>query len=158
MTTLELQLIEAWQIHNRITLFMIEQIPDEALNATLSKRGGRDIARQLAHVQNVRFWRLDSFRKKSGMKLIEFEKDESPNKEKLLEAFKQSGMVMEKYIEHCLANGGAVSNFKRGVIPMVGYYISHEAHHRGGILLTMKQSGFPLPESLRFGIWDWNKI
>ena len=158
MSPLEQQIVEAWQIHNRITLFMIKQIPDEALKATLSTRGGRDIARQLAHVNNVRVWRLESFSKKLKMKLIEFDKGESPNKKKLLEAFEQSGTVMEKYIQHCVEQGGAVPNFQRGVVPMLCYYISHEAHHRGGILLTMKQSGFSLPESLRFGIWEWNKI
>jgi len=36
--------------------------------------------------------------------------------------------------------------------------ISHEAHHRGGILLTMKQCGIKIPDTLKWGIWEWNKI
>ena len=152
------QITEIWRIHNRVNLFMIKYIPDDALKATLSTRGGRDIARQLAHVHNVRISRLTPFAKKIQTKLKEFDPKLSPEKKELLEAFKQSGEVMEKYIEHCLANGGNVSNFKLGVVPMIGYYISHEAHHRGHLLITMKQAGFKLPDTLRWGIWDWSKL
>lgn len=136
---------------------MIEHIPEDALKATLSTRGGRDIARQLAHLHNVRCWRLKSFARKSAMKLTVFEKNESPLKKELLAAFKQSGAVMEKYMQHCIANGGAVSNFKLGVVSMLGYYISHEAHHRGHIYLTMKQCGFEISDELKWGIWEWKK-
>lgn len=158
MSPLESQIIETWKIHNRICLFLIENLPDEAFSATLNKRGGRDIARQLAHVYNVRAARLESFGKKIKTPLKPFAPDISPSKAELLEAFEQSGILMGKYIEYCLSNGGQVSNFRRGVVPMIGYYISHEAHHRGGILLTMKQCGIKIPDSLKWGIWDWNKI
>jgi uncharacterized damage-inducible protein DinB len=158
MSPLESQIIETWRIHNRTCLFLIENLSVEALSATLSKRGGRDIARQLAHVYNVRATRLESFAKKQKTPLEQFPSEISPSKKELLQAFEQSGLVMEKYIEFCIANGGVVSNFKRGVVPMIGYYISHEAHHRGGLLLTMKQSGIKIPDSLKWGIWDWNKI
>lgn len=138
-------------------LFMIEHLPDEALKATLSERGGLDIARQLAHLHMVRVWRLEAFSKKIKTKLIEFEKGESPTKEKLKQALAPSSEVLEKYLGHCIENGGAVSNFKCGVVPMLGYFISHEAHHRGNILLTMKQCGFKLLDELKWYLWEWNK-
>jgi hypothetical protein len=112
----------------------------------------------LAHMHNVRASRLESFAKKQKSPLIPFVSEYSPSKKELVQAFSQSGEMMEKYIEKSIANDGMVSNFKRGVVPMIGYYISHEAHHRGGILLTMKQSGIKIPDSLKWGIWDWNKI
>ncbi len=158
MNKIEAQIIETWHINNRINLFMIENIPDEALVATLSKRGGRDIARQFAHMHMVRIERLVSFAKKSAMELLQFEKKESPDKKRLLKAFKQSGKAMERYMIGCINHAGKVSNFKRGLVPMLGYYISHEAHHRGNILLTLKQCGFKIPDALRWGIWEWNKI
>lgn len=158
MSSLAEQILDTWRIHQRITLFLIEHLPDDALKATLSTRGGRDIARQLAHMHNVRAARLESFAKKQGLPLVQFDKDESPDKERLLEAFFQSGAAMEKYIANALEQEGKVSNFQRGVAPMIGYYISHEAHHRGHLLLTMKQSGHKIPDELRWGIWEWNKI
>lgn len=152
------QILETWRINNRVNLFLLNHIPEAAFAASLSKRGGRDIARQFAHVHMNRVWRLESYARKIEADLIPFEKGETPGREKLLQAFGQSADVMEKYLAFCINNGGKVSNFKRGVVAMLGYYISHEAHHRGHILLTIKQSGFKLPDSLRWGLWEWNKI
>ncbi len=55
------------------------------------------------------------------------------------------------------ANGN-VKGFKRGVVTLLGYFIHHEAHHRGNILLTLKLCGYKLPTELQYGIWEWNKI
>ena len=157
MSQIEDQVVETWRVHNRVCLFMIENIPEKALTATLSTRGGRDIARQLAHLHNVRVWRLKAFARRTAIKLSELDPEKSPGKKNLLDAFKQSGSAMEQYVEECVKGGGAVPNFKRGVVPMVGYYIAHEAHHRGSILLTMKKAGITLPAALKWGIWEWNK-
>lgn len=158
MNLIEDQILETWRIHQRTMIFLIRNLPDEALSATLSTRGGRDVARQLAHLHNVRVQRLASFAEKIGNPLQEFGKDVSPGRKALLDAFAQSGEVMERWIEQSLNYGGTVSHFKKGVVPMIGYYISHEAHHRGHLLLTMKQCGFRLSDALRWGLWDWNKI
>ncbi len=158
MTAIEKQIIETWQIHNRVNIFMINRIPNDALKTTMSTRGGRDIARQFAHMHNVRVWRLKSFAKKRGLKLTEFDKNDSPVRKILLKAYEQSGKAMEEYLKHCIENKGTVSNFKRGVVPMLAYYIAHEKHHHGNMLLTMKQKGFKLPDELKWGIWEWNKI
>ncbi|OGC96159.1 MAG: hypothetical protein A2W25_07075 [candidate division Zixibacteria bacterium RBG_16_53_22] len=139
-------------------MFAIENIPDNALDATLSTRGGRDIARQFAHMHMVRVWRLEATSKKLATGLERFEKGKSPDKKKLLKALEHSGEAVQRLSQGYIENAGKVANFKRGVIPTLAYLISHEAHHRGSILLTMKQSGFRLPDSLKWGIWDWNKF
>ena len=41
---------------------------------------------------------------------------------------------------------------------MLGYLIAHEGHHRGSILLTLKQSGHKVSTEIQFGIWDWAKL
>ena len=32
------------------------------------------------------------------------------------------------------------------------------AHHRGSMLLTLKQTGHKLSDELRWGLWDWAHI
>lgn len=158
MEELHSQILQTWQTHQKVMILFLEELSEGSLSLTLSKRGGRNIARQIAHLQNVRVPRLKSFARKNNLKLTEFDPKETPTKNQLLEAFKESGEVMENYIKTCLGNGGKVPNFKRGVLPMIGYYISHESQHRGNILLTLKQCGHKIPEKLRFGLWEWNKI
>ena len=41
---------------------------------------------------------------------------------------------------------------------MLCYMISHEAHHRGQICMLAHQLGFPLPQALGAGIWNWEKL
>ncbi len=36
-----------------------------------------------------------------------------------------------------------------------GYIISHESHHRGQIMMTLKQSGHPVDKKIQFGLWEW---
>ena len=155
---LERQIIETWKAHNRILMFVIGNIPDEALDATSSSRGGRDIARQFAHIHMVRVWRLEATGRKLAKGLVKFEKGTTPARKKLLDALEQSGEAIERLLQYCIENGAAITNFKRHAVPTLGYLVSHESHHRGSIILTMKQSGFKLTETLKWGIWDWNKF
>lgn len=158
MNEIEKQILETWRINNSVNLYMIKNISDEALKSTLSTHGGRNIAGQFAHLHMTRVWRLEAFARKIKVNLITFGKKESPDKKLLVKALNQSGKVMKKYLEQSIVNQGIVSNFKMGVVVMLGYYISHEAHHRGIILQTMKQKGYKLTENLRWGIWEWNKL
>ncbi len=54
------QLLEAWHTNNRINLFLVDRIDEEGMKCTLSKRGGRNVVRQLAHLHNVRVWHLEN--------------------------------------------------------------------------------------------------
>ena len=75
------QLVESWQINHRVTLRLLEALADDALKATLSTRGGRDVARQLAHVHEVRAGYAEVTSKTNrSAKLPHFAKGESPAK------------------------------------------------------------------------------
>jgi uncharacterized damage-inducible protein DinB len=41
---------------------------------------------------------------------------------------------------------------------MLCYMLSHEAHHRGQVLMLAHQLGFPLPTKVMSGIWNWEKL
>jgi uncharacterized damage-inducible protein DinB len=149
-------LVEAWQINNRVNLILIYELSEDALKATLSTRGGRDVARQLAHMHNVRVSRAGGAAK--AHKVNAFEKGESPGKDQLCQAFEESGILIEHVIRQGWDNDGKVKSYRRGVITFAGYLMAHEAHHRGSILLTLKQTGHKLTDRLRWGIWDWERL
>jgi uncharacterized damage-inducible protein DinB len=153
------QLIETWQVNHRVTLRLLNALPDEALKATLSTRGGRDVARQLGHVHESRLTSAEVTSKANRTaKLPHFAKGQTPSRAELLEALNASAEAIETTIRESWANGGKTPGFKRGLIPLVGYLIAHESHHRGSILLTLKQSGHRLTDELRWGLWDWSHL
>jgi uncharacterized damage-inducible protein DinB len=150
------QLIETWRINNRVTLKVLEALPVGALGATLSARGGRDVARQFAHLHDVRLGWLP--KRDVSDAITRFAKGESPDKAKLAQAFGESAQAVERTIVHACGHNGQVAGYKRGIVVLIGYLIAHEAHHRGSILLTAKHTGHRLPDELRWGIWAWDKI
>jgi hypothetical protein len=63
MTTIEKQVLETWFINHRTNLMLIDALTEEALSFTTSKRGGGTIGHQLAHIYNIRFWKLEKYDK-----------------------------------------------------------------------------------------------
>src|SRR6267142_7124214 len=49
----EKEIVDTWNINNRINLYMLDAIPADALN-DLSASKGRNVAEQFAHLHNVR--------------------------------------------------------------------------------------------------------
>jgi len=152
------QLVEAWRTNHRINVRLLERIDDEGLRCTLSKRGGRTVARQFAHLHYVRIYHLKHRAKAlaAGAKL--FATEDEPGRKALLAALEDSAARIEEWLQ--LAGEGApgVRTFKRGLVQNVCYLVAHESHHRGNILLTLKQCGHPVDSTTRYAIWDWDRI
>ena len=146
------QLVDTWQIHNRINLFLLENIPEEALAAAPTPKG-RNIVFQLAHMHNVRI----DWMQKAAAHLTKFSlKGDPPNKTQLQEALQASGEAIAAFLRNGL-DKGRISGFKPHPAAFLGYLISHESYHRGEIGLILGQAGYKLNNSVAYGMWEWGE-
>jgi len=152
------QMLEAWHTNNRINLFLIDRISDEGLRRTLSSRGGRDVARQFAHMHDVRVWALQTRAKDLATGLRLFASKESPERDTLKSALIASGDAIGLFLGDVMSGKPKRRGIKKGWLSHLSYFIAHESHHRGSILLTLKQSGHPLDQDTRYAIWNWDKM
>jgi uncharacterized damage-inducible protein DinB len=151
------QLLETWRIHHKMNGLLIDNISDAGMQRKLSARGGRTVYLQLVHIHNVRMTWLEVCAKDIFKKYKVLDKESPFDRKVLKKTLSDSFNGVEELLSRSWDDGGKVKGFKKGVIPLLGYFISHESHHHGNILLTLKQSGEKISDDLKWGLWEWGK-
>lgn len=148
------QLLESWEIHARINLYLLDAVPPEALGDRSASKG-RTVGEQFAHVHNVRLMWLKEAAPELLEGLAKVEKEAAADPALLRTSLEASGAAVSALLRRALAAGGRVRGFKPHAAGFLGYLVSHESHHRGQIALTLKQAGHPLDRKTAYGMWEW---
>jgi len=148
------QLLETWEIHDRINRYLLEAVDPQSLGShSVSK--GRSVGEQFAHVHNVRLMWLKSAAPELLTGLNKIENEQANDKKLLSKSLTDSGKAIGALLAQSLEAGGKVKGFKPHAAAFLGYLISHESHHRGQIALTLKQAGKPVDKKISYGLWEW---
>jgi uncharacterized damage-inducible protein DinB len=148
------QLVETWAIHNRINLYMLDAIADQAMGANASPKC-RTVYDLFAHIHNVRLMWLKSAAPELLAGLEKLETKTVGDRAKLRAAIVASGSAVEQLLRKASQVGGKVKGFKPHATAFLGYLIAHESHHRGQAGWALKISGHPLDQKTAFGLWEW---
>lgn len=145
-------LVETWQIHDRINLYLLDAVDPSSLDSHSASKG-RSVGEQFAHIHNVRLMWLKSAAPDllAGLAKVE----QANDKELLKKSLTDSGVAIGKLLTNSLEGDGKIKGFKPHAAAFLGYLISHESHHRGQIALTLKQAGKALDKKTGYGIWEW---
>ena len=146
------QMIETWEIHNRINLYLLDAIKEEQLTDIAASKG-RNVGEQFAHIHNVRLMWLKVADPDLFTEQLKIEKD-AITKKILKDELSKSAIAISQLLKKGLEQG-KIKNFKPHPFAFLGYLISHESHHRGQIMLTLKQAGHPVDKKIQFGLWEW---
>lgn len=145
-------LIETWQINSRINIYLLNAINEEYLS-DISASKGRNVGEQFAHIHNVRLMWIKASLPELLEGLTKIEKG-TITKEILTTELIKSEETISRMLERGFADK-KIKGFKPHPAAFLGYLISHESHHRGQILLSLKQSGHPIDQKTQYGIWEW---
>jgi uncharacterized damage-inducible protein DinB len=146
-------MLNAFNTNNRINQYLIENVAPAAWKAKLPDGKGRTISAIVAHMHNVRVMWLKVSAKGSE---IPAQLDRSTvTPAQALQALEQSCKSLSELISRALAADGRIKGFRPDVARFLGYLIAHDAHHRGQIAMLARQLGYPLPQKITFGMWEW---
>lgn len=156
-------ILGAWETNNLVTTRLVEQLPTPLWDAPipgLPRRTARSIA---AHLHNARSRWLRMLGKEHGLAAPPLVDPRQVTRRSLLAALKRSGRGIGELLELGIAAGGQVPPSKSYVwrnLPLdvghvLAYFVAHEGHHRGQIVMIAQQLGHRLPVEVTGGLWQW---
>jgi len=153
MSDLATDLVDALAIHDRVTLYLLDALPQEALLGT-GGRKARRTAEMFAHIHNVRVDWLKSVAPDAAAP-AKVGKDEAGDKAVLRAALEASGATLRAALADTLASGKRPRGFKPHTAGFVGYLIAHQAYHHGEIGVAAADDGFRFDNKIGYGMWEW---
>jgi len=162
-TQLGLSAVRVFAANERMNQILIERLDSAAWRAR-PPGNVRTIAAIFTHVHNVRTkWvRLTA----PHLKLPRQLNRADCTRQQARAGLAESAARCEEMLAEALGGGERIKSFWRDGwarpwpvgVEMLCYMVSHEAHHRGQVMMLAHQLGFPLPKEVMYGIWNWEKL
>ena len=155
-------LIAAWRTSHRVTVYLIENLPPELWSQNVPGVPRRTVRMIAAHLHNARCMWIKMLGARHGIAVPARVDGRRVRPSELSRALEQSSRGMVELIRLGVARGGAVppaawQNFPTDLVHFLSYFVAHEAHHRGQLVMVARQLGHRLPREITGGLWQWKK-
>lgn len=158
-------ILNTWKTNNRVTIFLVEHLPAELLDASVPGAPRRTVRMLTGHIHNTRCMWIKTLGKEHGIVVPRNVDRYKVKPRDLITALGRSSAGILSLLKLGLEQGGSIPatssyvwrNLPLDVGHVLGYFIAHEGHHRGQIVMLARQMGCRLPVEVTGGIWHWSK-
>jgi uncharacterized damage-inducible protein DinB len=158
-------ILNAWKTNNRVTIFLVEHLPAELWEATVPGAPRRTVRMIAGHLHNARCMWIKTLGKGHGIAVPRSVDRYKVTPEGLIPALLRSGTGILSLLEFGCDHGGGIPassayvwrNLPLDLGHVLSYFVAHEGHHRGQIVMLARQLGHRLPAEVTGGLWHWSK-
>ncbi len=158
-------ILPAWKTNNRITIYLVERLPVELLDAAVPGAPRRTVRMIAGHIHNARCMWIKTLGKEHGIAVPRSVDRRKVKPKDLIPAMQRSGAGILSVLKLGCDHGGSIPltrsyvwrNLPLDVGHVLSYFVAHEGHHRGQIVMLARQMGHRLPAEVTGGLWQWSK-
>jgi uncharacterized damage-inducible protein DinB len=164
-STLRGNILKAWSTNNRVTIFLIEQLPNALWDAAIPGSPRRTIRMLAGHIHNARCMWIKALERPHGIEVPLAVDRHRVSRSQVIRALKRSSRGIVSLLALGLEREGQIPpkaayawrNLPLDVGHVLAYFVTHEGHHRGQIVLAARELGQRLPAHVTNGLWQWTK-
>lgn len=158
-------LLDAWRTSNRVTVFLVENLPKEIWEAAVPGAPRRTVRMIAGHIHNARCMWIKTLGKEHGIAVPRAVNRYTVQPKDLIRALGHSSRGIISLLKLGLDRGGTIPdsssyvwrNLPLDVGHVLTYFAAHEGHHRGQIVMIARQLGHRLPVEVTGGLWHFAK-
>ena len=158
-------ILAAWRTNHRVTAFLVRNLPAAVWDAPFPGAPHKSVRMLAGHLHNARCMWLNTLGRPQGIPVPPAVDRRKVSRLELVAALGRSSLGIEALLRLGCRNGGNVPptrayawrNLPLDVGHVLTYFVAHEGHHRGQIVLVARQIGSRLPAAVTAGLWQWTK-
>ena len=158
-------LLDAWRTNNRVTVFLFEHLPDDLWGEAVPGAPRRTVRMIAGHIHNARCMWIKTLGKEFGVAVPRAVNRHKVGPKELMPALGKSSGGIIKLLKLGCDRGGTLPvsslytwrNLPLDVGHVLTYFVAHEGHHRGQIVMLARQLGYRLPVEVTGGLWHFSK-
>lgn len=164
-STLGASILSAWSTNERVTIFLVERLPEPLFDAAVPGSSRRTVRMLAGHIHNARCTWIKTLGAPHGISVPPSVDRRRVSRAELIRALKRSGRGIGRLLDFGLEHDGRIPptkayawrNLPLDVGHVLSYFVAHEGHHRGQIVMLARQLGHRLPAEVTGGLWQWSR-